>query len=196
MTGWTFTGIVVIAIAAALLLSGFLRTWIRFRGVRVITCPENHESAAVKVDAFRAAEWAAIAGEAPLRLSKCSRWPEMAGCGQECLAQIESSPEACALQSIVTAWYDGKRCVSCQKEIGAIVWHERPPALRAPDGTSREWKEIAPETLPRVFTTHQPVCWPCHVRDTFVHEHGELVVQRTRIAEPHPVLRPSPNAVY
>jgi hypothetical protein len=195
MTGWTFVGSVLLLAVAYLLMSGFLTAWRRFRGTRVITCPENLEPAAVRVDALQAAKWQAIAGETSLRLTTCSRWPEMQGCGQECLSQIEAAPEQCLVRNIVARWYTGKHCVYCGEGVGEIVWHERPPALRAPDKTSREWKEIAPEQLPVVFATYQPVCWKCHVLESFRREHPDLVVERRHPAEPHPVLQPS-VAVY
>ena len=47
------------------------------RETRLLTCPENHQSAAVNP-----------AWSLKLRLSACSRWPEKAGCDQACLSQI------------------------------------------------------------------------------------------------------------
>lgn len=184
MTSWTLVGIVVIAVAAFVFLSGFFRTWNRFRGTRVITCPENLQPAAVKVNAVRAAQWSALSGDTPLRLSACSRWPEKEGCGQECLAQVEASPEACLVRTIVTRWYDGKSCAFCHQAIGEVVWHERPPALRAPDGTTKEWNEVREEDLPNVFATHAPTCWACHIRESFRHDHPELVIERPHLSEP------------
>jgi hypothetical protein len=195
VTIWAFTGSVVLAIAAYVLLSGFFSTWRKYRGLRVITCPENLDSASVRVDALRAAHWAAISGDTVLRLSNCSRWPEMAGCGQECLAQIQSSPEGCAVSTIVTAWYEGRTCVYCKRPIGPIAWHERPPAVRSADGVTREWKDIPAEQLPAVFRTHQPVCFNCSVTEGFLHDHPDIVVARGRGAERHATLVPS-NGVY
>ena len=101
------------------------------RGQRIITCPDNQQPAAVRL---------AWLGHS---LRSCTRWPEKAGCGQECLAQIDAAPRECLVQSIVASWYAGKSCVICKTAIGEIVWHERPPGLRLADGTTREWKEIA-----------------------------------------------------
>ena len=161
----------------------------------MITCPENLEAAAVHVNALRAAHWAAVSGEPVLRLDHCSRWPEKAGCDQACLTQVETSPESCLLQTLVGSWYEGKDCVYCHHAIGPIRWDEQPPALRAPDGTMREWKEFAPEQLPVVFRTHVPVCWKCHIVEGFRMDHGQLVVERARIATPVHHLEPT-TAVY
>lgn len=195
MTGWTLLGALTIGIAAWLFFSGFFKTWRRYRGVRVVTCPENHESAAVKVDAVDAAKWFAVSGEPDVHLRACSRWPEKEGCDQACLKEINASPDACALHTIVASWYDGKHCIHCQKAIGEIVWHERPPAVKLADGTTREWKEIAPEQLPKVFASGEPVCWSCFMVENFRHEHPEMVVQRIHPVEQHHAIPPS-TATY
>jgi hypothetical protein len=195
MTGWLFVAAVLLVLAAFLLLSDWAQTWFRYRGVRVITCPENLEPAAVKVDAGRAARMIAIAGEKDLHLKACSRWPEMAGCAEDCLAQIEGSHDGCSLKALVTQWYEGKSCVICLHPMEKIVWHERPAALRTPRGTTCEWKDILPQNIPNAFATHEPVCWRCHIVESFRREHGEMVIQRVHLPEPHPPLAPS-TAVY
>ncbi len=134
----------------------FFSEFRRYRGRRIVTCPETLEDAAVSADAFHAA----TSGE--LRLADCSRWPERAGCAQTCLAQIAESPEGCLVRSIVTDWYVGKSCVLCHRPIGPIVWHEAPPALLRTDGTSAEWKDIPLELLRRTFQTSHPLCWYCN----------------------------------
>ncbi len=55
------------------------------------SAPRTERSVAVEVDAAHAA-LSAPQGHPELRLEDCTRWPEKAGCGQECLSQIESSP--------------------------------------------------------------------------------------------------------
>lgn len=193
MSAWTLLGTLIIGGAAFLLLSGFIKTWRLYHGVRIITCPENLQPAAVSVAALDAAKWFAIAGEKELHLRSCSRWPEMAGCDEACLTQIEAAPLACRVQSIVTSWYEGKSCHFCQRPIEHIVWHERPPAVLLNGGTTREWKEIVPEELPKVFATAAPVCWACHIVETFRHEHPEKVIQRVRMPAASKAIPPSAN---
>jgi hypothetical protein len=41
-----------------------------------------------------------------------------------------------------------------------------------------QWSEIPAEKLQEVMRTHQPVCWNCHIAETFRREHPELVVDR------------------
>ena len=151
-------------------------------GTRLITCPDNHQTAAVDINLFQ-------------RMSDCSRWPEKAGCDQACFSQILAAPAACLVQKIAADWYTGKRCAVCERPIGAIVWHERPPALWAPDGTTREWTGVAPEELPAVLASHAPLCWTCHVTMSFRREHGELVIERPRVAAKRATLQPT-TAVY
>ena len=161
----------------------------------IVTCPENKKPAAVSAGVWNAAKLFALKGDSNAHLRSCSRWPEMAGCAEDCLSQIEASPRTCLVQTIVGAWYEGKRCHYCAKAIGEIVWHERPPALRMPNGTTREWKEIAYESLVDVFATAEPVCWTCHMAETFRREHAELVIERRRVASRPRAIAPS-VAVY
>jgi hypothetical protein len=155
----------------------WIGTFLNYRGKRLVTCPDNLETAAVNVDALRATF-------SDVRLSTCSRWPEKAGCDQKCLAQIEESPSACLVSTLVTSWYEGKSCVLCARPIGAITWHDRPPALLSPDRAAFEWSEIAAESLPRVFETCQPLCWNCYLAESFRREFPKLPVERHRPAPP------------
>jgi len=165
----------------AFLLAGLwlLPVFRRYRGKRVITCPENRQPAAVDVDARHAAA-TSLVGHAELRLRDCSRWPEKADCGQECLRQVERDPGACLVRNLVEQWYDGKNCSLCGKPIGNVLWTEHRPGLRAPDGRTVEWQEVPPEKLPEVFRTHTPVCWDCHVVEAVVHRHPGLATVRPK----------------
>jgi hypothetical protein len=149
----------------------------KFRGDRIVSCPENHQPAAVRVAAAKAAIQAAIATP-HLQLSECSRWPERAGCGQECLSQIQEAPKACLVSTIVNRWYQGTKCVYCHNPFGEIHWHDHPPALVDEQGETIEWNEIPLENLQRTLSTHWPVCWNCHVAETFRRQHPELVTDR------------------
>lgn len=191
MTGWTLLGILTIGIAAYLLFSGFFKTWRLYRGVRVISCPETLQPAAVKVAVFDAAKWYAVSGEADLHLRDCSRWPARAGCDEGCLKQIQASPADCLVHSIVAKWYEGKECHFCGREIGPIVWHDRPPAVVLENGETREWKEIRAEELPRIFAKALPSCWACHMVETFRKEHPDRVIESAYRSVPHHAIPPS-----
>jgi len=158
-----------------------VRTYFNFRGKRLITCPETHQAAAVDVAAGEAA-LGTFLSEPTLHLSQCSRWPERQDCGQECLKQIEADPQNCLVWNIVSKWYEGKSCVFCHKPIAPLHHIDHAPALLGPDFTTTEWKQLRPEQLPEVFARYQPVCWNCHIAESFRRLHPELVVDRP--AEP------------
>ena len=149
----------------------------RMRGPRVVTCPETGRSAGVCVDAGHAAT-TAFHAHPELRLRACSRWPEKLDCGQDCLRQIEAAPEDCLVRTRLTRFYEGKRCAYCARAFGAIHWHDHRPALLEPDGRTVEWRELAPEQVPAALAAGKPVCWNCHVAETFRREHPDLVTDR------------------
>jgi hypothetical protein len=169
----------VVALVAAGLLYALLRRpvseYFRMRGARVVACPENDQPAAVTVDARRAALTAA-AGHEQLRLDSCSRWPDKAGCGQECLKQIEAQPTDCLVRTQVDRWYADKSCAICGKALGQVEWAAHAPALRAPDGRTLEWRDVKPETMFQVMASHAAVCWDCHVAETFRRQRPDLVL--------------------
>jgi len=71
-----------------------IRVYFKFRGVRLVTCPETHAPAAVEV-AARVMGLQAILDDPCLRLGNCSRWPRRGGgCAQDCLVEIEPRPSA------------------------------------------------------------------------------------------------------
>jgi hypothetical protein len=180
MTVTLFITLVVVLLAVGLFVFRAIpgiRAYFAYRGKRLITCPETHAPEAVDVAAGEAAVGAFLA-EPTLRLKECSRWPERQDCGQECLQQIEIGPANCLVWNIVSQWYEGKSCALCHKPIGVLHHLDHAPALLGPDAKTAEWREFRPEQLPDVFATHHPVCWNCHVAETFRRLHPELVVDR------------------
>ena len=167
----------IAAAAAAILMYRTVRTYFKFRGKRIVSCPENHLAAAVDVAALEAAFQGAIS-QPHIRLSQCSLWPERDGCGQECLAQIEETPKACLVSTIVNQWYAGKECVFCHTPFHEIHWHDHPPALLDEENRTIEWKDVPADNLQKIFRTHLPVCWNCHVAQTMRRVHPDLVVTR------------------
>jgi hypothetical protein len=171
--------IVVVLLLAATVLGGwwFLPVFRRWRGKRVITCPETNEPHTVEIDAKHAA-LTAFGSSPDLRLESCTRWPERQDCGQACLGQIESSPDGCLVKSMVVGWYEGKACFYCEKPIDASSWAGHAPALLSPDGRTVLWKDLRPEQLPEVFKTHKAACWDCHIVESVVRKHPEVVTLR------------------
>lgn len=173
------TPLVVGAAALVLGLAGFLlgACWSAhraFRGVRVVTCPETCDPAAVQVDAMRAALGAAV-GRPRLRVGACSRWPESQDCSQECVRQIRSAPAGCRVDAILGWWYRGRSCALCGWSFETPDRWGFEPALLGPEGIV-EWGEVPPERLAEVLATHEAICWNCRVVATFRKDHPRLVV--------------------
>ena len=175
MPVWLWIVIAVLAIAVWRLGT----SWWKNRGQRVVTCPENHRPAGVAVDAVHASA-TSLGGAPELRLSTCSRWPEKAGCGQDCLAQIVAAPEDCLVRNIVTRWLAGKKCANCGLPFGEISWAGSPPALLLADKVSLEWRQVPADHLFEVLDTSLPVCFACHTAIKMVREHPEMVIDRHR----------------
>jgi len=186
MTALAYFPIVLVAAGVAyLLVRKPVREYFRMRGARVVACPENQQTVAVRVDAGHAA-LAAAGGHQRLRLESCTRWPEKAGCGQECLKQIETQPMDCLVKTQVSRWYTDKTCALCGKALGVVDWTEHKPALRSPDGATFEWSAVAPETLYEVMATHAPICWDCHVAETFRRVRPDLVIDNPNASQTRP----------
>jgi hypothetical protein len=161
------------------------RSWLRYRGTRVVVCPENGQRVAVEVDAPHAA-WTAPQGHSDVRLADCTRWPEKAGCGQECLAQIEAAPHGCRLQALLAEWYRDRPCVYCGRLIREIRWHDHRPALRSPAGELVAWSDFRAEQVLEVLATHRAVCWGCYTLEQFRRDHPDLVTDRPERPSPPP----------
>ena len=171
------TLLVGVAVFVVVRLRRAVRTYLKFRGKMLVSCPETHQPAGVRVAAVKGALEATVRNP-QIRLSECSRWPERQACGQECLQQIEEAPKACLVWTIINRWYQGQECVYCHKPFGEIHWHDHPPALMNNDHKTVQWNEIPSEKLQQVLGTHRPVCWSCHMAETFRREHPDLVVDR------------------
>jgi len=172
---------ILFALLAAAAFLAFRLTWIWFtsRGDRLVTCPETRQPVGVTVDTKHAA-WTGIAHTPALRLNTCTRWPERKDCGQKCLAEIAAAADGCLVHNILSKWYADKSCAICGKPIGEIHWSDHRPALLNPERQTVDWTQVRTETLPRTLETHAPVCWNCHIVQTFCHEHPDLVVDRSR----------------
>jgi hypothetical protein len=179
LTNLILAAIIVLMIGAIVFgLAKVARIYQRYRGERVITCPENHQPAAVHVNALKAARQAFL-GRNDVRLDQCSRWPEKQNCGQECLKEVNADPAHCLVWNMVADWYKGKSCAYCQKPFDEMHWHDHHPALLSRERVAKQWNEIPPETLPEVFKTFQPVCWDCYIAETFRQQNPGHVTDRS-----------------
>lgn len=143
-----------------------LQTYFLYRGKRLVICPETARTETVDV-AARTAAANSFLGWTALRLDRCSRWPERQDCGQECIKQITAESANCLPWNIVSSWYFGQRCVFCGKRFSVLRHFDHVPALLREDGATFEWNQILPQQLPQIFSTAKPVCWNCHIAETF-----------------------------
>lgn len=153
------------------------RQMLKYRGRMLVTCPETRKPAAVKIATARAG-LRAFFGKSKVDLSDCSRWPERADCQQDCICQVEDDPESHRVWTMASRWYAGRKCVYCHKPFAALSHVDRRPALRDPDGGTIEWTELPEEMLPEALAKCQPVCWSCHIAQTYRREHPDQVVDR------------------
>ncbi len=155
-----------------------LRAWRTARGVRLVTCPETRQPAAVTIDAGQAALTAFIEGDPTVHLASCSRWATREHCDEPCIGDVRANGRAAAIDSIASQWFAGKACTLCGSAIPkeSLVGHHA--ALIERDGVTTEWTDVKPEQLPALFSTHRPVCWDCHVAEQFRRSFPELVVDR------------------
>lgn len=169
--------IILITVGFLLGLRPVIRLFSRYRGTKIVTCPETKRPTWVEVDTFRAALTSAF-GRPTIQLENCSRWPIKEQCGQECLANLEGAPPECLVNGLLTKWYEKKRCCYCHVTFDKINWIDHQPALRSPSGELRSWREITLENIFGILSTYLPVCWNCYIAQSFVRDHPDLVVYR------------------
>ncbi len=153
------------------------RVWRRYRAEWIVTCPATGQPAAVRVATARAALSGLVDQSPTLTLQACSCWPERGICDGPCVPQIESNV-APAVPDVAAGWYAGKSCVYCHRSIPGGPNGISRAALRGPDGVTTEWRGVSGDRLLVLFRTHLPVCWDCHVAETFRRLYPELVVDR------------------
>ncbi len=136
-----------------------LQNYYKNRGRQSVTCPDTGQPADVEVDR-KFAFWAALRGQEHSRLEACSRWPEKGDCGQECLAQLDASPEN--VERLLTKWYAGKSCAICARGLTPADWQRSRLALLDGDQKLFELRAITLERLPFALEELRPLCWNCH----------------------------------
>ena len=176
---------IVYVFAAALIVAviyvgirHFVRASQLFAGERVIICPETGKQAMVEVDARHAA-LTSLLGQTYLQLVNCQRWPMKRDCGQECLLQINDVPAECVVRSVLEKWYRDKHCAFCEKPFANISLVDHKPALLNPEGVTVEWRQVPLSAVTEAMVSYLPVCWNCHIAQSFRHDHPDLVSDRS-----------------
>lgn len=155
---------IVLFFLGAVLVTGLpvalsLQNYYKNRGRLSVTCPDSGESVDVEVD-HKFAFWTALRGQEHSRLQSCSRWPEKGDCGQECLQQIEPSPEN--IERLLTKWYAGKTCAICTRALGASDWRRSRLALLNEQHKLFELRHMQLDELQETLQHMSPLCWNCH----------------------------------
>lgn len=170
------TGIVFATVVIVTMVALFIALYLRYRGKRIVTCPETLLPVGAEISAALAAgTW--MTARPHLVVTACSRWPERAGCDQACASQVEAAPEETLVRSIVTRWYGERTCFYCAQPIGEISGAVV-PALLDSDGALREWKDVAAEDLPGALANSVAVCAKCELAEDFRHRFPNLVTMR------------------
>jgi len=164
---------------AAIYIRGGWHAWRRWRGVRLVTCPETSRAAAVTIDTRHAAATAIFENAPELRLATCSRWAARAACRQPCLLDLARAGDAAKVDTLAARWYSGRTCVLCGKRIERPTSRARPPAVLGRDGVTMEWPSIPADQLLDAFAARAAVCWDCHLTQSFRHLYPDLYIDRT-----------------
>jgi hypothetical protein len=153
-----------------------LRIARQVRGERVVTCPETGRLAGVAIDVRHAVASGLVEHAPHVRLLACSRWTGRGRCDERCV--WEAADPGSTTRAMVERALTGKACVFCGKRIERVAFLDHYAALLQPDLSTIEWREIPAERLRESLTTCQPVCWDCHVTETFRRRFPELVTDR------------------
>jgi hypothetical protein len=169
--------IVLVATAFYFGIRSLVTAYSRYRGTKIVTCPETGRPAIVEMDALHASLTSTV-GSPDIRLENCSRWPLNEQCGQECLTDLDVEPGQCLVSGVLMRWYRGKTCCYCGKPFEELHWVDNKPALLSPEGLLKLWREVSVENISMVLETHQPVCWNCYIAQSFRRDHPDMVVYR------------------
>jgi len=147
------------ALVTGLPLAVTLQTYYQNRGRHAVQCPENGETANVEMDR-RFVLQSAMRGHEQSRLQSCSRWPENGDCGQECLAQVDPSPEN--LERLFSSRFASRCCAICTRDITPADWRQGRLAVLDQNQQLFEMRDIAVDTLQSTLRDTRPLCWKCH----------------------------------
>jgi hypothetical protein len=171
--------IATVMLAAALWfgIRWLVRSSSRYRGPKIVNCPETKRPAIVEVDSLHASLTSTV-GLPDIRLHDCSRWPIKEQCGQECLMDLDVAPDRCLVSGVLMRWYRDKKCVYCRKAFPELHWVDHRPGLLSTEGNLLRWKGVSLNQLPNVLATYYPVCSDCYIAQQFRRDHPDLVVFR------------------
>jgi hypothetical protein len=156
----------LLAMVLVVYLGIAVRAWARFRGTRVVTCPETRRPAKVSVDVGHAMVSAAWE-RADVRIAQCSCWPERQGCDEACVPQIEESPDGTRVRTIAERFFKGQRCVICLRRLEPLKRTGPQPGFMDP--VTRDvvsWIHVPAQELPDAVAVRRPLCPDCTLAES------------------------------
>jgi hypothetical protein len=163
-----------------------IQSYYKNLGRQSVTCPDSKQPADVELDRSFALR-TSLGGQEHSRLQACSRWPEKGDCGQECLPQVDPSPEN--IERLLKTWYEDKACTICEKTLAPADWRQGRLAVLDENSKLIELREMTLERFATALENMQPLCWDCHqevherqagpVRELKGDRHGLAVLERT-----------------
>ncbi len=158
--------IIIFFIGAAILVglpvASTLKTYFNNRGRRPVFCPDDGRRAEVEVDPKFALQ-AAMQGKERSRVQTCTLWPENATCGQECLAQVEATPDN--LDRLFAKWFEGKPCAVCSRTLTPSDWRFGRLGFLNEESQLMELRQIDMTELGSIAEPTRPLCWSCHQQE-------------------------------
>lgn len=136
-----------------------LQAYYANRGRRRVVCPETNEAAEVEVDRKYALR-TAFQNRQQSRLESCTRWPEKASCGQECLEQVDPTPEN--VDRLLSKWYEDQHCAICTRALTPSDWRRSRLAVLNQQHKLFELRHMHLGDLHAELQHMRPLCWNCH----------------------------------
>jgi hypothetical protein len=147
------------AMVTGLPIATILHTYYENRGRHAVKCPANGQPADVEMDHGFVLK-TAMHGQERSRLQSCSRWPENGECGQECLAQVDPSPEN--LERLFSSWFAGRSCAICTRDLTPSDWRQGRLGVLDQKQQLFELRDMAVDNLQSTLKDTSPLCWTCH----------------------------------
>ncbi len=164
------------ALVTGLPLAATLYTYYENRGRKAVKCPDTGQTADVEIDR-RFALKTAMHGQEHSRVQSCSHWPQDGECGQECLVQIDASPEN--LERLFARSLAGSNCAICTRQITPSDWRQGRLGVLDAKQQLLELRDMAVDELQSTLHDTHPLCWKCH-QDERVRQVVPLAVMRGR----------------
>lgn len=153
-------------IATSLIILGiagveFLNALNRFRGPRVVVCPADGKTVGIEIDAKHAASAKVRGRGEDYAVTKCSSWPERAGCEQGCTRELEGHPDETLLRDKLAQFYSTHNCALCGRPIRVIPPDGRGPGFLNDSKQRIGWQELPLQDYPTALAQHAPLCVTC-----------------------------------